>query len=549
MLRTYNRSALSFAFLMQTTPTSPKTDTSSGGMAPVLLLAASMLWCTYWFVHARGYWEDDAWIHLEFARSVSQGLGFAFNGHLVAGDTAPLWVLLLAGLHTLIADWLTAGKLLTVLGAVFGLSGIYAFARRITQSLLAERTARIFPAAIVLLVVVNPYTCYWIFSGMEPVTCAGLACWAVLAATRERPTKLSFIVACLSAGLGPLLRPEMFFLAVLLALPILGQWRRLDLSPVAKFFLAAVGILLLAGPSLVWSLYSLHAFGHLLPNTNAAKRAAPDDSVLCRLATIYLTGLPAVFAGAIAGLASLALHFSATIRSLRGAIASAIADEPSPPRADAKSQRMLPPTGWIFILWALISTLFYLANHTYVQTRYILITAPGLTAVIFAQALRLWPRIERWLYSAALAAALVVSIVVVVPFLRNKAGNCETSRQLALYMHDHLPQDAPVALYSIGQIAFQSQHPIVDTGGITRPGAVPYLNAPPESMAGWAQSEGARYYIEAGSPLPGSVPVFTVSAPYLGWAIHPSEYSETVPVSIWKLPTQKSDGQPSPLQP
>ena len=28
---------------------------------------------------SRGYWEDDAWIHLEFARSVSQGRGFAFN--------------------------------------------------------------------------------------------------------------------------------------------------------------------------------------------------------------------------------------------------------------------------------------------------------------------------------------------------------------------------------------------------------------------------------------------------------------------------------------
>jgi len=523
---------------MQTTPTSPKTDAASGRIAPVLLLAASALWCVYWFLHTRGYWEDDAWIHLEFARSVAQGLGFAFNGRVVAGDTAPLWVLLLAAIHTLIADWLIADKLLAVLGAVFGLSGIYAFAQRMAQSLRAERTARIFPAAILLLVVANPYTCYWIFSGMEPVACAGLACWAVLAATWVRPTKFSFLVACLLAGLGPLLRPEMVFLAAFLAPPLFGQWRRLHLSPTSKAVFALLGLLLLAGPLLAWSLYSLHAFGHLLPNTNAAKRAAPNDSVLRRLLVIYLTALPAVFAGAIAGFASLALHFSAAMRSLRNAIVSAVTDGPLLPDANATSQRMLPPAAWIFILWALTSTLFYLANHTYVQTRYILITAPGLTAVICAQAFGLWPRLARWLYSAALAAALTASIVIVIPFIRNKAANCTATEQLALFMRDHLPPHAPVALYSIGQITFQSQHPIVDTGGITRPGAIPYLNAPLESMAGWAQSEGAQYYIEAASPLPGSVPVFTVSAPYIGWTIRPSKYGDTTPISIWKLPAR-----------
>src|SRR6185312_4305210 len=135
-------------------PRTPKGDHAVNRFLPAALLIASLLWCVYWLIHAQGYWEDDAWIHLEFARSVSQGHGFAFNGRVVAGDTAPLWVLLLAGVHALIPQWVTAGKLLTILGAALGLSAVYAFARRMAQHLLAGRAAQLFPAAMLLLVVV-----------------------------------------------------------------------------------------------------------------------------------------------------------------------------------------------------------------------------------------------------------------------------------------------------------------------------------------------------------------------------------------------------------
>ena len=83
------------------------------------LLGLAGVWCLAWFLHARGYWEDDAWIHLEFARSLSRGRGFEFNGHVVYGDTSPLWVWLLIGVHALIPGWIAAGKMLTAVAAVF----------------------------------------------------------------------------------------------------------------------------------------------------------------------------------------------------------------------------------------------------------------------------------------------------------------------------------------------------------------------------------------------------------------------------------------------
>ena len=66
------------------------------------LYAFVLVWLVGWFVYGFSYWEDDAFIHLEFARSVAEGRGFAFNGALTYGDTSPLWVLLLASAHALI---------------------------------------------------------------------------------------------------------------------------------------------------------------------------------------------------------------------------------------------------------------------------------------------------------------------------------------------------------------------------------------------------------------------------------------------------------------
>lgn len=97
------------------------------------LLLASGLWCVCWFIHGLHDWEDDAYIHLEFARNLAAGHGYSFNGLLVNGDTSPLWVLLLAGVHTLVPNWMIAGKLLAVLGVVFALTGTYFFAKRLTS--------------------------------------------------------------------------------------------------------------------------------------------------------------------------------------------------------------------------------------------------------------------------------------------------------------------------------------------------------------------------------------------------------------------------------
>lgn len=520
------------------------------GIAATLLLALAALWCIYWFVHAWQYWEDDAYIHLEFARSVAAGQGFAFNGKVVAGDTAPLWVFLLAGIHSPIPNWLVAGKVLTALGAIFGLAGIYAFARSLALRARPFPGAELFPAAMVLLIVANPYFCYWAFSGMEPIAAAGLACWAVLVATREHPSAKTFLAGCLLAGISPLMRPEMVFLVGLLVLPLFCQWRRLPARP-AKPGLAAVGLFLLSVPQTLWSLYSLHAFGHLLPNTNAAKRAAPGDSVVHRLLTVYTSAFPVIVCGLLAGVVYLLLRPSAVRDSFRNAIATAFSRSDNQTAA-SRASAGLPLAGWIFILWSAIAAIFYIANHTYVQTRYIMVTAPGLTIVVMLLAWLASRYAGRIIYLAALLAAVAICVVTVRPFIRNKGVDCQLNRDIALFMRDRIPPDAPVAVYSIGQFAFDSQHPIIDTGGITRPGAIPYLNDRNlDRMVIWARSQGAQFYISGPQPEPAAVPVYTVDPRFVGWTLHSALYAGSGPLSLWKLPPsstppQQTSAPPSP---
>ena len=504
-------------------------------IASALLLALTLLWCLYWFVHSWHYWEDDAFIHLEFARSLAAGRGFAFNGRVVAGDTAPLWVFLLAATHTLIPDWLVTGKVLTLLGAALGLTGAYAFARSLAKSLLPPGPhAALFPAALLLLIAANPYFCFWIFSGMEPVAASGLAFFAVLAATRAQPSAKTLLAACLLAGLAPLLRLEMTFLTALLILPLLAQWHRLPGNPTSPSKLSAfiAGLLLLAAPLSLWALYSLHAFGHLLPNTNAAKRAGPAASVLHRLLSVNSLGFPLILCGLLAGILYLLLRPAAVRRSLQNAVSAAF-NPPTP--AAAQPSPSLPLAGWIVLLWPSIATLFYIANHTYVQTRYVLVTAPGLTLVILVLALQSAPRTGRLLYLAALAASLAVSVLTVRPLIRNKAIDCQTNKDLALFIHNHLPPGAPVVDYSIGEIAFFSQHPILDTSGITRPNVIPYLSAPPPALLLWARSQGAQYWI-GNRPTPDSILVYSVNQRFATWSLHPAIYATSSRIELWQLP-------------
>ncbi|MFZ0662691.1 MAG: hypothetical protein WAM66_08370 [Acidobacteriaceae bacterium] len=484
----------------------------------ILLLAG--LWCICWFIHARHYWEDDAYIHLEFARNVASGHGYSFNGLLVNGDTSPAWVLLLAGAHALVPNWLIAGKILAALGAIFALAGTYSFGKHLTAGCPGQRS---FAAAMVLLLATNPYFCYWSFSGMETLTALGLGLWATLAAVKNTPTWPSFFLGCFLAGVTPVLRPEMTVLSGLLGLMLLWQWLRRPGGGISGRKLAALtlGLVLITAPLILWSAYALHAFGHVIPNTNAAKRAMPGESVVMRLLSVYGLGFPLVL-----------------VEIVGVAILAAVRREIFRRDLDARNLFGILPAAWMFVLWLVVATIFYIFDHTWVQTRYIFVMAPG---VMFAMLAFNYRRLPRWVYRLSLAGALLagvaMSLVTTWPLVRNKSIGDEKIAGMAAYVRNDLPSDAPVAIYSIGEVAFDSQHPVIDIGGITRPGVIPYmLSGDSWGVVQWAWGQGARYFVSGVQPGPGAVLVYSVKTPVVGWSLHPRYYSRTETLRIWKLP-------------
>lgn len=466
-------------------------------------LCALAVW---WFIFSYGYVEDDAFIHFEFARSVAEGHGFAFDGLVTNGDTAPAWVLVLVALHGIGLDWIECGKLACALGLLStGLAIVYLVHELVDEEARARRLSLLAVAVTVL----NPYFVHWSFSGMESVTALGLSLWAIWAVFVRAPSWGSLLAGAILLGVGPLLRPELLLLAGIGAPTVLWRYWRLARRDHAVSRWSRLGLLalLMALPLLTWCWYAQLTFGSPIPNTNIAKRGGALAEIAPRLVSVYAAGFPVTLA---------LLPLLAVARALQG--------------------RSVPAGVWILAVWPLLCVGFYLADHTVVQTRYCLLSMPALSIVT------LWlidsaerPALLRVSAAAMMLAALVSVTLTVVPHVENKKQGVVLFAQISAYVRDHVPQNAPVAVYAIGEIAFKSRHPLVDIGGITRPSVIPYMSDPKATLQ-WAKRNGARYYIGGGAPEAGAVPLFTTSMPFFGWTFSQARYRTTEPFGVYQLP-------------
>jgi len=478
---------------------------------PLLELRAATFWAAAlvaaaisWFVFCYGYIEDDAFIHLEFARSLAGGQGFAFNGHVVYGDTAPLWVLILAGIHSIGFGWVASAKLACVAGLLVVVSGAW----RLGHELAGDNPALQFlPIGAVLVTVANPYFAHWSFSGMETLAALGVTLWSISTALLGRPSLRRCSFAALLLAIGPLLRPECVLLDAIIGPLLLLRFWRASRASAAQRLAAIVALgLLMALPVTIWSDYALQTFGAIVPNTNKAKQGGSITELVPRLLSVYAVGFPV----------TLALLPFLTLPRL--------------------AHWRAPVAVSVLLLWPLACACFYLANHTVVQTRYSLLSMPSMGIALLwliAEARR--PRLFAGTVTAMVLAATLTISLVVVPHLINKQKYIDVLAQISRYLRDQMPRQAPVAVFAIGEVAFESRHPLVDTGGITDRSVIPHMASPAETLA-WAKAHGARYYITGAPPEPGAVPVLTATVPFIGWTFRRSLYDSRETLAIYELP-------------
>jgi hypothetical protein len=259
-------------------------------------------------------------------------------------------------------------------------------------------------------------------------------------------------------------------------------------------------------PLCIWCGYAVHAFGSVIPNTNAAKRGGAIGEIASRLAQVYAIGFPVTL---------LLLPFVCVHGLWR---------------------QKAPAVIWALLLWPAACIAFYLLNHTLVQTRYGLLSMPCMTiAVLWLLGRVARPRPFAVAAAAMLVAALFVIAWIVIPHVRNKEELRDRLSAVTTFITDNIPAHEPIAVFAIGQIEFESRHPLVDVGGITQPAVVPYLNDPPAVLR-WAKSRGARYFLGDAPPEQGALPVFQVEVPYLGWTLRHARYNDREPYGLYRLP-------------
>ncbi len=196
-----------------------------------------------------GFPLDDSWIHLQFARNLAEGHGFAYNpGVPVAGSTAPLWTVLLAAAFALGGSHPAWAKLIGI-------------AATLATTLLARRLALAWTESPALGLLAGVLTAlsgpliWGALSGMEVSVAALLVTAALLAHTREREWATAILL-----GLATLARPE-----AALLVPLVWVARPLTLGRTVILF-GTIGAII--APSVA---FNLATAGTPWPATAAAK--------------------------------------------------------------------------------------------------------------------------------------------------------------------------------------------------------------------------------------------------------------------------------------
>ena len=209
---------------------------------------------------------DDAWIHFQFARNISQGYGFSFNrGEPTPGSTSPMWTLLLAGVGLLQDNFLEPALVFSALFLLMSLWLAYGFTGWIT--------GRVWPAFLAGLSVALTGRMLWAgLAGMETTAFAAFSLAAIWSYSRWG---WRWFVALLM-GLASQLRPEGHALFALALIDAAWAWRVTNraveqgrMRAAARHFLPPLVVYaLIAAP---YTLFSLATTGQPLPNTFYAK--------------------------------------------------------------------------------------------------------------------------------------------------------------------------------------------------------------------------------------------------------------------------------------
>lgn len=237
----------------------------TAGIAYALSLAAVVLYIN------RGFYHDDAYITLRYAKNCIAGLGMVWNGgEYVQGYTNFLHLALISLLGLFNIDLVRASQLVGVISLI-GLLGVMLLFQRVLKG-EARMSFGHLPA---ILVITSVPMLVWTVGGLEGTLFSLLVAIGslLLLVAVDSPKGYRFYIASgLAFGFGFLTRPDgVVFIAVSLAW-LLWLSRKEKSGGFRNLMAYAVGVAIIVIPYVAWQ---VTYYGDVVPNTFYAKMGAP----------------------------------------------------------------------------------------------------------------------------------------------------------------------------------------------------------------------------------------------------------------------------------
>ena len=393
---------------------------------------------------AIGFPLDDSWIHLHFARNLIEGAGFSYNpGHPVAGSTAPLWTLLLAGGALIAGPSLVTAKIMGVLLTIAGALATY-------RAALAWGATRAAALGVGIGFGWAGPLAWGSLSGMEVPLAALLVALTLIAHARDRTATTALL-----AALAVLARPE-----ALLLVPFLALGRPLTRRRALLFI--GIPVVVLA-PAVAFSLATV---GAPVPATAVAK---VEGGLLGWLrgvhepaATLWV-GRPweftrdwVVWLFSTNWLLPLVLIPGLGIAWWRGGRALVV----------PAAVLVLHPLG--------MALLAPYRSPSFQEGRYSTHLLPVALVVLAGCASAL----PRWLGRSAVLVYLALALIVLPRAAERYAWGVQNINAMQVHLGhwvaEHVPPSARLAVNDIGAIAYVSRRPVIDLMGLVTPDILPY---------------------------------------------------------------------------
>jgi len=448
--------------------------------------AGLFLWQEHSLARGWGFPLDDTWIHLQFARNLSQGQGFSFNpGEWVSASTAPLWTLVLALFHLLPWGVVWSAKAAGVL--LLWVNGL--LTARLGRGLGLEPG---WALAGGLVVALTPRLVWGSLSGMEVCLYAALATFGICRHL-ETLDRSACWWGTASLALAALARPECL---LLFPLAMADRFRFSRQVPWKHLLLFAA----LLAPFVLFNLFTL---GRPLPNTFYAKvggygitgALAAFDWARVAKAVLYYPLLQAQELVAFSAENNLVLTCLAPlgiVGLLKGKRASWLIP--------------LILLGFPLLRGMLAPFKGALFQHgRYAAHLVPLLTLAGLMGLraawrllaegkdfLYLRRLRRWGRPAAW-------GLIFLHLLVFLPKYAQTYGwnvtNIEDMHiEMGKWLAAHTPAEAVVAGHDVGALAYFGQRRLLDTTGLVTPKALGFLRA------GVPADEGVLRFLEQERP-------------------------------------------------